>query len=73
MISIEDSRGLISYDVDIESVKKLANKIGKSNDTATDEKMNELLPQYDRAISFKDINVISHEKINQMGETTTNV
>lgn len=73
MISIEASNGLISYDVDIESVKKLANKIGKSNDTSTDEKMDELLPQYDRLNGFKDISVISHEKINQIGETCANV
>lgn len=73
MISIEDSRGLISHNVDIESVKKLANKIGKSNDTSTDEKMDELLPQYDRANVFNDISVISHEKINQIGETSANV
>lgn len=73
MISIEDSRGLISYDVDIESVRKLANKIGKSNDTSTDEKIEELLPQYDRANGFKDISVISHEKINQMGEASADV
>ncbi|OXX83220.1 hypothetical protein AVM15_12400, partial [Paraclostridium benzoelyticum] len=73
MISIEASNGLISYDVDIESVKKLANKIGKSNDTSTDEKMDELLPQYDRLNGFKDISVISHGKINQIGETCANV
>lgn len=73
MISIEDSSGLISHDVDIESVKKLANKIGKSNDASTDEKMDELLPQYDRLNGFKDISVISHEKINQIGEISTNV
>lgn len=73
MISIEDSSGLISYDVDIESVNKLANKIGKTNDIVTDKKMDELLIQYDRMIGLKDISVISHEKINQMGETSTNV
>lgn len=73
MISIEESSGLISHDVDIESVKKLANKIGKSNDTSTDEKMDELLPQYDRLNGLKDISVISHEKINQIGETCANV
>lgn len=66
MISIEDSKGLISYDVDIESVRKLANKIGKSNNISTDEKIEKLLPQYDKMNVFKDISVISHKKIDEI-------
>lgn len=66
MLSVEGSNGFISHNVDIESVKKLANKIGKSNDVSTDEKMEELLPQYDRKNLFNDITVISHEKMNEL-------
>lgn len=66
ILSVEETSGFISYNVDIESIKKFANKIGKSNDVPTDEKMEELLTQYDRKNMFNDLTVISHEKINDI-------
>lgn len=72
MLSVEGANGFISHNVDIESVKKLANKIGKSDDVSTDEKMEELLPQYDRKNMFNDITVISHEKIGELKLIETN-
>ncbi|MGL5480150.1 MAG: ABC-three component system protein [Clostridium sp.] len=67
-LSTEGAYGLISHNVDIESVKELANKIGKSNDVSTDEKMDELLPQYDRNSMFDDIKIISYENIDKVKE-----
>lgn len=72
-LSAEGANGFISHDVDIESVNKLANKIGKSNEVSTDEKMEELLQQYDRKNMFNDITVISHEKMDELKLTENNI
>ncbi|MGL5417594.1 MAG: ABC-three component system protein [Clostridium sp.] len=66
MLSVEATNGFISDDVDIESVKKIANKIGKSNDVLTDEKMEELAKQYDRKNTVNDITIISHERMEEL-------
>lgn len=72
MINLENSIGLISYNVDIDSVKKLANKIGKSNRIPTDGMIADLLPEYDNMQDIKDVKIIPYEKINQIGEVSEN-
>ena len=61
MLDLNGVNTLISADVRVESIRKLENKIGKTNSIDTDSTFSELKDEYNiRDSSFNDLSIIPY-------------